>query len=88
MIKANTVPIVGGARTTVSPSASPFNYRNQSNQRQAIVVSGGTVTLIEVSRDGVAFDPVGTIAGNCVLNPQDRLRVTYVLAPTVAIYPL
>lgn len=75
----------GGVRALVSPSGSPFVYQNTSHQRQEIAISGGTVLAIEFSRDGTVFDPIGA---QCVLNPNDRVRVTYLLAPTIAVYPL
>lgn len=78
----------GGPRSTVTASGSPFVYQNASPRREKVIVSGGTVTQIELSRDGAVFDSIGTLSGHCILNPKDTLRVTYLLAPTIAIYPL
>lgn len=75
----------GGVRALVSPSGSPFTYQNTSHQRQEVVISGGTVLTIEFSRDGTTFDPIGA---QFVLNPYDRVRVTYLLPPNIAVYPL
>lgn len=78
----------GGARSLVTAAGSPHTYQNLSPQRQEVVISGGTVLAIDLSRDGAAFDPIGTLAAHCVLNPNDRIRVTYLIAPTIAVYPL
>lgn len=75
----------GGARSIVIPNGSPFMYQNTSAQRQVVLISGGLITTTEFSRDGAMFDPIGS---QCVLNPLDRIRVTYVLAPAIAVYPL
>ena len=77
-----------GARTVVSVGASPFSFVNPEATPVSAIVSLGTTTLIEYSRDGVTFDTLGLIAGQFRLNPGDRLRVTYTIAPTVVYYPL
>lgn len=58
------------------------------NTRVMLLVSIGTVTLIEFSRDGTVFDVVGLIAGQFHLNPGDWLRITHIVAPTVVCYPM
>jgi len=76
------------ASAPVAPSGSPFTYINTSARAQSVIVSGGTVSLIEYSRDGVTFTVVGVLAGLVYLNPGDRIRVTYVTAPTITATPL
>ena len=71
-----------------APGASPYVYTNTSGLRQQIMVSGGTVTLIEVSRDGTTYFPAGILAGSVTLNPNDRLRLTYLVAPTMTVINL
>lgn len=88
MIKSALTPIAGGPRATVAPTGSPFTYQNTSTQRQTVVFSGGTITIIDISRDGVVFDTLGLTAGSVLLNPGDRVRVTYLLAPNISVYPL
>lgn len=83
---ANAMP--GGTRAAISVGASPFVHINNLNQAELVTVSGGTVTSIELSRDGTTFDLVGLLAGLQLLRMGDRLRVTYVLAPTMVAYPL
>ena len=77
-----------GARSAVTVGASPFTLINTESVPIAAIVSLGTTTLIEFSRDGVTFDTIGLIAGQFRLNPGDRLRVTYTLLPTIVYYPL
>ena len=71
-----------GLRAAVTVGASPFTFINPEATPVAAIVSLGTTTLIEFSRDGVTFDTIGLIAG------QFRLRVTYTLLPTIVYYPL
>lgn len=52
-----------------------------------VLISLGTVTSIEFSRDGAAFDLIGLLAGQFFLNSGDWLRITYLVAPTVVYYP-
>lgn len=82
---SSTVPSVS-ARTTQVPGVSPYTYQNTTSRAQTVVVSGGTVTLIRLSRDGATFDSIGLISGQYALAPGDRLEVTYAVAPTLAIY--
>lgn len=84
--KATELP--GGSRSTISPGASPYTYQNSSSQHQLVTISGGTVTTIEISRDGVVFDLLGLLAGPYVVRPNDRLRIAYLVAPTMTAYPL
>ena len=77
-----------GLRAAVTVGASTFTFINPEATPVAAIVSLGTTTLIEFSRDGVTFDTIGLIAGQFRLNPGDRLRVTYTLLPTIVYYPL
>lgn len=80
--------MVTGPRTTVSVGSSPCSLVNNCAVRVGISVSGGTVTTIEASKDDGTFDNVGLLGGQYLLNPGDVLRITYVVAPTVAFAPL
>jgi hypothetical protein len=78
-----------GARNTITVGPSPWFTTNNTSTRVMVLLNGGTVSLIEFSRDGVTFDPVGSLlSGDFMLNPGDGLRVTYTLAPTVVYYPI
>jgi hypothetical protein len=73
--------------------ASPFVYANNSTDADgdidqvSVLVIGGTVTLIEYSRDGNTYYPVGMLAGMVLLDPNDMLRVSYMVAPTMVLIP-
>jgi hypothetical protein len=74
---ATTVP------DTITPGASPYTFTNSLSTDVDIIVSGGTVTAIDFSRDGVTFLLCGLLGGMYRLNPGDRLRVTYAVVPTM-----
>ena len=76
-----------GSRMVVSVTASPFTFVNNENCPVMVFVSGGTVSLMQFSRDGTIFDSCGLIAGMIAMNPNDRLLVTYAMAPTIVYYP-
>lgn len=69
----------------VSVTASPFIYEGPS--RGFLLVTGGTVSLIEFSRDGVTFYNTGEISGQFTLSSADRLKITYSVLPTVTFVP-
>jgi hypothetical protein len=73
----NVEPVVVGP--------SPFIYT--ALKRGSMIVNGGTVSLIEFSRDGVTFFDVGATAGMFALNASDQLRVTYTVPPTMTFVP-
>lgn len=80
--------MTGGPRQTPIVGASPWTWLNDLNKPATVVVSGGTVTSIHISRDGSVFDLVGLLAGIFLIGANDRLRITYAVAPTVSVYPL
>lgn len=71
--------------TAQTVTASPFVYTNNSGNDQSEIVSGGTVSLIEYSRNGGTYIPVGAIGGMFALSPLDSLRVTYTVIPTITV---
>ncbi len=77
-----------GPRTVLSLSSSPTSVQNTSATRLMFLISIGTVTTIEFSRDNATFDLIGLLAGQFLLNPGDWLRITYVVAPTIVYYPI
>lgn len=74
--------------TTPSVGASPYTYQNTAPGRQQVLVSGGTVSAIAVTRDNTNFYSTGQVAGVVILNPGDRVRITYTVAPTVVVVNL
>lgn len=79
--------VSGLAPSGITVGASPFTYQNTSNIHVDVLISGGTVTTISISRDGVNFFAVGLLAGQYRLSPGDSVRVVYVLAPTMTLIP-
>jgi hypothetical protein len=65
--------------------ASPYTYSAQ--RRGSLIVTGGTVSLIEFSRDGANFYDVGQTSGMFALNAADILRITHAGAPNLAFVP-
>lgn len=73
---------------TVTVGASPFTYQNERDFDMDVIVSGGTVSQVAFSRDGVTFYPVASATNTTVrLNPGDSVRVTYSVLPTLVLVP-
>ena len=68
-----------------TPGATPDTY--SATRRGSMIVSGGSVSLIEFSRDGTTFYDVGATAGMFALNASDQLRVTYTVTPDMTYVP-
>lgn len=77
--------IAPAREAAVTPGASPYIYSAQVGG--ALIVRGGTVTIIEFSRDGTTWFDVGVIAGMLPINAADQLRITYAVAPTLTFVP-
>lgn len=80
-LSSNTPP------SAITVTGSPFTYQNVLSRPAMVLVSGGTVTTISISRDGSVFFLVGLLAGQFHLCAGDFLRVVYVLAPTMTLVP-
>lgn len=74
------------AASAIAVGNSPFSF--QSTVPGHVNVNAGTVTVIEISRDGVNFFATGLLGGMFFLCPGDFIRVTYVLAPTMTWFPI
>lgn len=70
----------GADAATVTPGPSPFEYA--ATNSGSVLVSDGTVSLIELGRNGV-FTNVGVIAGAIPVSEGDAVRVTYTVVPTM-----
>ena len=77
----------GHLRRTGTWGATNTTYQNTSAINERVVVSGGTVSAIAVSRDNTTFDATGLTAGQFYLAPGDWLRVTHTGAPSYFVYP-
>lgn len=71
------------APSVLTVGASPYTYQNTSGGRQQVLIDAGTLGAVAVSRDGTTFYGAGVMAGAFILNPNDYLRVTYTVAPTM-----
>lgn len=72
----------------ISAGASPYTYKNTSQFPQQVFVSGGTVSAVSFSRDGVAWVPVSSATNAQVwLSPGDSAKVTYSVVPTINVVP-
>lgn len=67
----------------VTPGASPYTYTAPNDGN--IIVQGGTVTVIELGRNGT-FATTGLTAGVVPMKRGDQLRVTYAVAPTMTFF--
>lgn len=78
--------VTAGSRDAVNPftGASPLTYT--AIARGQAIVSGGTVSAIELSRDGETFYSTGLTAGLFPMSAQDQLRVTYTVVPTTLVF--
>jgi len=71
-----------GAPATAS-GASPLILRNDTPCDEMVFISGGTVSVVEYSRDSTTWIPTGIISGQFTVFPGDYLRITYTVAPTI-----
>ena len=69
------------ARYNIQVTASPFTFTVPRPTR--VIISGGTVSAISTSRNGVTFDPTGITSGSVVLWAGEQIQVTYSVAPTM-----
>jgi len=72
---------------SIAVGASPFSYQNSLTGALDVIVQGGTVSLIEFSRNGSSWYSLGVTQGMFHLSPSDYLRVTYSSAPTMTGIP-
>jgi hypothetical protein len=70
----------GADAAVIAVGASPFSYTAAAIG--AVLVSGGTVSALELGRNG-AFTNVGAVAGAVPVSEGDIVRVTYTVAPTM-----
>lgn len=73
--------------SNITVTASPFTYQNSTSYEGDIIISGGTVSNIEFTRDNSTFYTTGLLMGVLRLSPSDRVRVTYTVAPTMTLVP-
>ena len=70
----------------ISLTGSPYVYT--APRRGSVIISGGTVTAVEFSRDGgTTYYNTGAQGGMFSVNAADLLRITYAVAPTTTFVP-
>ena len=87
-----TIPPQSFTNYSAQPSVivlgpSPYTYINNTGYPADVIVSGGGVSLLEFSRNGVTFFSTGSFYGMFALSPYDRLRVTYLTPPNMTLVP-
>jgi len=81
-----TIPVGGSdksAISTISVGSSPFVYQQTAYNLASVIVSGGVVTSIEISRNNADWYNVGLTSGQFTLNKNDYIRITYTTAPNM-----
>ena len=81
-----TQPVGGSGKAQISQisvGSSPFVYQQTTYNLASVIVSGGSVSSIEISRNGTGWYNVGLTQGQFVLNKNDRIRITYTEAPNM-----
>lgn len=80
-------PTYTNSATPVVASTSPFLYTNTETYTVDLMISGGGVSQLEFSRDGITYYDTGSYYGMFTLSPSDMLRVTYTQAPILTLIP-
>lgn len=82
---SNTIAAVVSqlSNTSITVTASPFKFQNPNNYEVAVVITGGTVSVVEVSSDDTTYFAAGWLQGTHSLQPGSWIRVTYSGAPTM-----
>lgn len=74
------------AASSIAVGPSPFSFSNPFPGN--VTLSAGTVSLIELSRDGATFFSTGLLGRIFFLCPADVLRITYLVAPVMTWFPV
>ena len=79
----NGAALNSGASTITA--SSPYTYIAPISG--TLIVSGGGLSNVQFSRDGITFFPTGSFRGMFPLSAGDNLRVTYIAPPTLVFIP-
>lgn len=69
----------------VTVGTSPYTY--SAARRGFLILTGGTVSSVEFSRDGTTFYDYGTTAGQFAVSAADQVRITHTGAPDTVFVP-
>ncbi|WP_186092269.1 hypothetical protein [Burkholderia gladioli] len=78
----------GGAQAprSVTPSGNPFRY--VATSRQAVHITGGSVTAISYTRGPLLLALAVITGGQLIeLNTGDAVTITYLTTPTITVIP-
>jgi len=81
----NPVSVLNSSQITVSVGASPYAYTVSTYGN--LVVNGGTVSSITITRPGGSAVNIGVVAGMFPVQAGDVVTVTYTVAPTMTFIP-
>lgn len=73
-----------GPASSVTVTGSPFTY--DASTRGTLVVTGGTVSAIQLNRQGETYS-FGVTSGLVPVGAEDAITITYTVAPTVTFIP-
>jgi len=73
--------------SAVTVGASPYTYTNPNTYPVDLLVTGGTVTSVFFSRDGVTSYDTGGAGRMFGLSSGDQAIITYTVLPTVTAIP-
>ena len=71
--------------SAISVGASPFSYT--ATVGGSVVINAGTVSQVQVSRDGLTFFTTGMTTGMFPVSQGDILKVTWSVVPTMTLIP-
>ena len=80
-----TLNAAPGAVAPVTVGASPFTFK--ASQKGALVISGGGLRRVEITRDGTTFYSTGAFRGMFPLSTNDSMRVTFTAVPVLTFFP-
>lgn len=76
------------ATSAITPTGSPFAWRNLTGRSQHVAISGGAVTKIEWGNASGTYTDTGLTSGAFAVDIGQYLRVTYSAAPTMVAMPV
>jgi hypothetical protein len=76
-----------GPEQGTAVTASPFLYHATAGGG-FLIIAGGTVSLIEFTRNQTTFYATGMTTGTFPMANEDSYRITYTVKPTVTFVPM
>lgn len=78
-------PTGRGMPRNVTVGASPFTFTAPSDGN--VVVSGGSITLIQYGRGDMLFS-AGLLTGPIFVANGDKIQIVYLTMPTITFFPM